>query len=47
MDIHDKLIEWEKKQGKKIFQKMGISENAVIADFGCGYGEYSISASNF
>jgi len=47
MDIHDKLIEWEKKHGKKIFLKMGISENAVIADFGCGYGEYSISASKF
>ena len=34
MDMHDKLIEWEKKQGKKIFQKMGISRNVVIADFG-------------
>jgi ubiquinone/menaquinone biosynthesis C-methylase UbiE len=47
MDIHEKLIEWEKKEGKKLFQKMGISQNAIIVDFGSGYGEYSISASKY
>jgi ubiquinone/menaquinone biosynthesis C-methylase UbiE len=47
MNIHEELIEWEKKQGKKLFQKIGISENAILADFGCGYGEYSISASKY
>ena len=47
MNIHEKLIDWENKQGKKLFKKMNISENAIIADFGCGYGEYSISASKY
>ena len=47
MNIHEKLVEWEKKLGKNIFKDMKIPKNAVIADFGCGYGEYTIAAAKY
>ena len=45
--LFEQIIEWELKEGKKIFQLMKIPKNAIIVDFGCGYGEYSISASKY
>ena len=45
--MHKELIEWKKKVGKNIFKDMKISKNAIVVDFGCGYGEYTISASKY
>jgi ubiquinone/menaquinone biosynthesis C-methylase UbiE len=47
MNIHEELKNWEIKQGKEIFKKIGVSKNAIIADFGCGYGEYTVAASKY
>jgi ubiquinone/menaquinone biosynthesis C-methylase UbiE len=45
MNIHEKMIQWEKSIGVKLFEKMKIPQNAKVIDFGCGYGEYSVALS--
>lgn len=45
MDIHQKVIEWETKVGVLLFERLNIPKNAIVIDFGCGYGHYSVAAS--
>jgi ubiquinone/menaquinone biosynthesis C-methylase UbiE len=45
MNIHEKIIEWETKTGVDLFERSNVHKNAIVIDFGCGYGYYSIAAS--
>ena len=33
---------WFKEEGAKVLKKVGIKENHIILDFGCGAGTYSL-----
>ncbi len=35
---------WFKEEGAKVLKKVGIKENHIILDFGCGAGTYSLPA---
>lgn len=43
MNIHQKMINWQENDGVKLFKDMRIPLNAVVVDFGCGYGEYTVA----
>ena len=43
MDIHERVTQWHTSDGVSFFRKMNFPSNAVILDFGAGYGEYSIA----
>jgi ubiquinone/menaquinone biosynthesis C-methylase UbiE len=45
MDIHKKVVEWETKIGVELFEYCNIPKNAIVIDFGCGYGHYSVAIS--
>lgn len=47
MSIHEKVQQWEREEGVRLFQNLGLPRNAVILDYGCGFGHYSIAASGF
>ncbi|MDQ0360195.1 class I SAM-dependent methyltransferase [Breznakia pachnodae] len=40
--IHNDVLDWETSKCKHIMKEVGIKENDTIADFGCGYGHYTI-----
>ena len=46
MNIHEKAIEWETKIGVELFERSNIPKDAVVIDFGCGYGHYSVAISH-
>ncbi len=35
---------WQSTEGVELLKRCGMSENMTVLDFGCGIGEYSISA---
>jgi len=35
---------WSKEEGEKVLKEVGIKENHIILDFGCGAGTYSLPA---
>lgn len=41
--IDDKLMTWEKIEGKALFDKMCWRKNAQVLDYGCGYGHYTVA----
>ena len=43
MNIHEHIEKWQVDDGVELFRKMDLPENAICIDFGCGYGEYTIS----
>jgi len=47
MSIHEYINKWESSLGKNLFQNIGIAVSAIVIDFGCGHGEYSIAASKY
>ncbi|WP_310830990.1 class I SAM-dependent methyltransferase [Paenibacillus pedocola] len=47
MSIHEKVQQWEREEGVRLFQNLGLPRNAAILDYGCGFGHYSIAASRF
>lgn len=47
MTIHEKVKLWEKEEGINLFHDLGLSNNANILDYGCGFGHYTFAASRF
>ncbi|WP_024832907.1 class I SAM-dependent methyltransferase [Ruminiclostridium josui] len=43
MNIHERIEKWQVEDGVYLFHKMKLPDNSVFIDFGCGYGEYTIS----
>lgn len=43
MDIHKRIEKWQQEDGVQLFRKMQLPEHAIGIDFGCGYGEYTVS----
>lgn len=43
MNIHERMSSWQENDGVKLFRDMNISSDAIVVDFGCGYGEYTIA----
>lgn len=43
--IDEQLHDWEKGEGKALFERMHWRKDAKILDYGCGYGHYSIALS--
>lgn len=43
MNIHERIEKWQAEDGVQLFGKMNLPGNASFIDFGCGYGEYTIS----
>ncbi len=40
----DEIERWEKKDGVKSLEKIGVKEGNKVLDFGCGSGHYTIPA---
>lgn len=45
MNIHEKIINWEKNEGVDVLKNIGIKEGFNVADFGCGFGHYTMATS--
>ncbi|ACL74605.1 class I SAM-dependent methyltransferase [Ruminiclostridium cellulolyticum] len=43
MNIHEHIEKWQVEDGVHLFDKIKLPDNSVLIDFGCGYGEYTIS----
>lgn len=41
--IHKDVLHWETTECKQIMQHVGIKENDIVIDFGCGYGHYTLA----
>lgn len=41
--MYDRLVAWEKEEGKILFEKMCWRKDAKVLDYGCGYGHYSVA----
>ncbi|MEO3944260.1 class I SAM-dependent methyltransferase [Gorillibacterium sp. CAU 1737] len=47
MTLHEKIKLWEREEGAKLFHDLGLPKDAVILDYGCGFGHYTFAASRF
>ncbi len=43
MNIHERVEKWQVEDGVHLFNKMNLPDNSVFIDFGCGFGEYTVS----
>lgn len=43
MNIHERMSNWQENDGVKLFRDMNLPSDAIVVDFGCGYGEYTIA----
>jgi ubiquinone/menaquinone biosynthesis C-methylase UbiE len=46
MDLYERIGMWEKHEGAKLFEELGLPTEAKVLDLGCGFGHYSIAVSN-
>jgi len=42
--MHDHIQQWENGLGSKFLLGIGLKQKQSILDFGCGQGDYTISA---
>jgi len=43
LGTHEKIKEWERNEGAKIFTELNLPRNAVVLDYGSGFGHYTFA----
>lgn len=44
MSIYKEVKSWERNEGVELFKDLGLNDNSLILDYGCGYGHYTFPA---
>lgn len=44
MNIYKEVKSWQRVEGVELFKDLGLNDNPLILDYGCGYGHYTFPA---